>query len=91
MFCLRYDPEDAATVAIRIGGLLRRDGTPWHERTRDGWFEIVSPGPAPHARHLDNDPEVRQGIAGAGRGARTVASRDPASPRMRPARREHEM
>jgi hypothetical protein len=47
MFCLRYDPEDASTVAIRIGGLLRRDGTPWHERTRDGWFEIVSPD-----RHL---------------------------------------
>jgi hypothetical protein len=47
VFCLRYDPEDAATVQIRIGGLLRRDGTPWHERTRDGYFEIVSPD-----RHL---------------------------------------
>jgi hypothetical protein len=35
------------TVQIRIGGLLRRDGTPWHERTRDGYFEIVSPD-----RHL---------------------------------------
>jgi hypothetical protein len=46
-FRLRYDPEDVGTVRIRIGGLLTRDGTPWHERTRDGWFEIISPD-----RHL---------------------------------------
>jgi hypothetical protein len=43
MFCLRYDPDDAQTVRIAIGGLLTRGGTPWHERTRDGLFEIISP------------------------------------------------
>jgi hypothetical protein len=47
LYCLRYDPEDVPTVQIRIGGLLTRDGTPWRERTRDGFFEIVSPD-----RHL---------------------------------------
>jgi hypothetical protein len=41
-YCLRYDPEDASTIQIRIGGLLRRDGTPWREETRHGWFEITS-------------------------------------------------
>jgi hypothetical protein len=71
VFCLRYDPEDAATVQIRIGGLLRRDGTPWHERTRDGYFEIVS---ASHARHLDDDQGVREGIAVAGRGTHGMAA-----------------
>jgi len=43
MYCLRNDPDDAQTVRIAIGGLLTRDGTPWHERTRDGLFEIISP------------------------------------------------
>jgi hypothetical protein len=41
------EPTGAQTIRIRIGGLLTRDGTPWHEQTRDGWFEIVSPD-----RHL---------------------------------------
>jgi hypothetical protein len=43
MYCLRYDSNDAQTVRIAIGGLLTIDGTPWHERTRDGLFEIISP------------------------------------------------
>jgi hypothetical protein len=42
LYCLRYSPGDAQTIRIAIGGLLRRDGTPWHEETRDGWFEITS-------------------------------------------------
>jgi hypothetical protein len=42
LYCLRYAPDDAQTIRIRISGLLRRDGTPWREETRDGWFEITS-------------------------------------------------
>jgi hypothetical protein len=50
---LDVEPTGAQTIRIRIGGLLTRDGTPWHEQTRDGWVRDRQPRPAPDEGRLD--------------------------------------